>query len=172
MAHAPARLLLPPPLLLLLLLGAQTCSCQAASDRLSPLLPPQGCWVGSSIDYPAWQSDLRAYSDALGFVPASWVLFVALPLTPGDVQRLDAVLPQIARLNGIAIITAEPHGGLGPTALTEAQVLELAALIRKYEAQGLKVVVRYAHEANGSWYPWWGPGLTPARPCLPACSTP
>jgi hypothetical protein len=123
-------------------------------ERVRPLLPPSGCWVGSAMDFATWRFNLSAYTDALGFVPASWVLFVELPLTLQEASKLEAVLPQIARLNGIAILTAEPMNGLGPAALSDAQVVELAALIRRYEALGLRVVVRYAHEANGSWYPW------------------
>lgn len=124
------------------------------SERVRPLLPPSGCWVGSAMDLATWRFDLSAYAEALGFVPASWVVFVELPLTDREVSKLKAVLPRIAALNGIAILTAEPMRGLGAAALSDEQVLELAALIRKYEALGLHVVVRYAHEANGSWYPW------------------
>jgi hypothetical protein len=106
------------------------------------------------MDFATWRFNLSAYADALGFVPASWVLFVELPLNEREVSKLEAVLPQIARLNGIAILTAEPMQGLGPAVLPEEQLLQLAAIIRRHEALGLRVVVRFAHEANGSWYPW------------------
>jgi beta-mannanase len=50
------------------------------------------------------------------------------------------------------VITLEPFDGLD--AVSENDCKDFAALCARYEKLGLGVMVRFAHEMNGSWYPW------------------
>ena len=132
----------------------------AAARGATPLAPDSpGCFFGTAIAWAAWDFDLGAYSRALGFVPASWVVSVDLPLPRRDREVLQSVLPQIAALDGIAVITVRPMGGLGPGSYKDDDVRALAALIRRHEQQGLRAILRFAEQPNGSWFPW---GMQPA----------
>ena len=87
------------------------------------------------------------YMAAAQWNPASYNLYVNFPLGDSDKGFLTWVLPQIAALNGIALITVEPWGGLD--SCTEQAASDLANLIHQYELLGLTVIIRFAHEMNG-----------------------
>jgi hypothetical protein len=130
-------------------------SITPSTNRTQLLLPlEQSCFVGTSIDYSAWNYDLTKYSQALGFVPASFVLSVDLPTPNQDLSGIESLLSQIAYLQAIAVITVRPISGLTRRDLPDDAIKSLAQLIRKYEERGLKVIVRFAQQMNGSWYPW------------------
>jgi hypothetical protein len=59
---------------------------------------------------------------------------------------------QVAAQRGIALLTLEPTEGL--EAVDAASVEDLAARLAVFNEQGVPVLVRFAHEMNGSWYPW------------------
>ncbi len=62
-------------------------------------------------------------------------------------------IEQVAGVGGLALITLEPHDGLA--AVTDAAAVELADLLAGYWTDyGVRSFVRFAHEMNGSWYPW------------------
>ena len=50
------------------------------------------------------------------------------------------------------LITLEPWGGLA--VVTDKEALKFAKKMKSYNQKGVKVFVRFAHEMNGSWYPW------------------
>ena len=101
-----------------------------------------------------WANETAAdVSDRLGRTPSVWVQFVAFPLDDGGRGNLDAFVEQIAPLGGIGLITLEPHGGL--ETVTPGAAAELADLLAAYwHDHGVATLVRFAHEMNGSWYPW------------------
>ena len=130
----------------------------AASSTLGPsggppdLVPAAGtAWFGMNLD---WANDsVSAVTERLGVAPSVWVQFVAFPLDEGGRAILDAFVEQIATVDGIGLITLEPHGGL--ETVTPAAASELADLLAGYWADhGVPTIVRFAHEMNGSWYPW------------------
>ena len=110
------------------------------------LAPGYGAYVGVALDFNQYPT-IANYSAAAGWNPASYNLYVNFPLKEGDKGLLNFVLPQIAALNAIALITVEPWGGLD--SCTEQAAVELAELIHQYELQGLTVIIRFAHEMNG-----------------------
>jgi hypothetical protein len=117
--------------------------------------PNDGCWVGAAVDYTVWDYNLTRYINAVGYNPASWNIFVELPMTPLEVEKLDALLPIISRFRGIALITLEPLRGISERELPDEDILAFCELVRKYEEdKALRVMVRFAHEMNGNWYPW------------------
>ena len=101
-----------------------------------------------------WAHDSVAQvSERLGATPSVWVQFVAFPLDPTQRANLDAFVEQVAAAHGIALLTLEPHDGLD--AVTAEAAADLATVLDGYwEDAGVPTIVRFAHEMNGSWYPW------------------
>ena len=110
------------------------------------LAPGYGAYVGVALDFNQYPG-IANYSAAAGWNPASYNLYVNFPLGESDKGLLNFVLPQIAGLNAIALITVEPWGGLD--SCTEQAAADLADLVHQYELQGLTVIIRFAHEMNG-----------------------
>ena len=52
----------------------------------------------------------------------------------------------------MVMITLEPWNGLA--SVTAEAAAALADLAAGYNARGVPVLIRFAHEMNGSWYPW------------------
>ena len=100
-----------------------------------------------------WGSQTVAQLEAeLGRPPADVVSFVAFPLTDGDAANLDAAADQAASAGAVLVVTLEPWGGLA--AVTDAVAANLATRLARYGAARVPTIVRFAHEMNGSWYPW------------------
>jgi hypothetical protein len=140
--------------------GATPSTGQAAATfapRPSPrpgmarLEPDQGAYFGLNLDWGSQRA--AAASTALGVTPAVWVQFVRFPIDEPGRANLDAFVEQVAGQRGKALITLEPHDGLA--AVTDEAIAELADLLAGYwDAHGVATFVRFAHEMNGSWYPW------------------
>lgn len=114
-------------------------------------------WSGMNLD---WANDsIAAVAERLGVTPAAWVQFVRFPLTDGDRQNLDAFFEQVGAVHGVAVVTLEPHDGLGSVTSDAAEDLA-AVLDAAWETRGVRTLVRFAHEMNGSWYAW---GQQPAE---------
>jgi hypothetical protein len=123
-----------------------------AERPLPTLVPPEGsAWFGMNLD---WANDsVAAVSERLGATPSVWVQFAAFPLDPEQRANLDAFVEQVAAVHGIALLTLEPHGGLD--AVTPEAAADLASVLDAYWTDsGVPTIVRFAHEMNGSWYPW------------------
>ncbi len=114
------------------------------------LVPASGAWLGVSID---WAHDsLAAYAARLGMRPAVVVSFVRMPLTTSDRQNLDAAVEQARQVGSMLLVTLEPYDGLA--AVTPVATRQLAQRLARYQRLGVATFVRFAHEMNGSWYPW------------------
>ncbi|HEY0444497.1 MAG TPA: glycosyl hydrolase [Candidatus Limnocylindrales bacterium] len=100
---------------------------------------------------------VAAITADLGAPPATLVSFVSFPLTQGDLGNLDAAAAQARDAGALLIVTLEPHGGL--STVTGAASTDLATTLARYGADGVPTIVRFAHEMNGTWYPW---GQNPA----------
>ena len=100
-----------------------------------------------------WGSQTVAQLEAeLGRPPADVVSFVSFPLTAGDEGNLDAAADQAASAGAVLVVTLEPWDGL--SAVTEAVATDLATRLARYGAARVPTIVRFAHEMNGTWYPW------------------
>ena len=129
-------------------------STAVASDPPAPpeLVPADGtAWFGMNLD---WANDSVAeVSERLGATPSVWVQFVEFPLDDGGRGNLDVFVGQVAEVDGIGLITLEPLDGLESVTAEAAE--ELALLLDEYwRVSGVPSIVRFAHEMNGSWYPW------------------
>jgi hypothetical protein len=121
----------------------------AAAAAIPIAIPADGTayfGVHLGVDSPA------AYVQRSGLVPASYGHFVALPLTTTDKQSLSGAVDAIAAQNGKLFLTVEPFGGL--STVTSAVAQDLAGTLAGYNARGVDVFLRFAHEMNGSWYAW------------------
>jgi len=152
---------------LLLLLSVTCAACADSKDTTSSptavsdssaeasgaarLEPEQGCYFGI-VNGNVTQDTVRSYRDWLGFAPASYTVFIQFPMRQQDIDTLNGLSSAISWTGGIMAITLEPFDGLD--AISENDCEDFAALCAGYEKLGLGVMVRFAHEMNGSWYPW------------------
>lgn len=102
-----------------------------------------------------WATDsVAAVRDRVGpdLTPAAWVQFARVPLRPEDRTSLDGFIKQVRSVRGLALITLEPTDGLA--SVDAASAAGVADLLAGYRACGVEVILRFAHEMNGSWYAW------------------
>ena len=59
---------------------------------------------------------------------------------------------QVADRGAIAVVTVEPFGGL--RGYLDTDIDNLGAVLLSYQQQGANIILRFAHEMNGGWYPW------------------
>ncbi|WP_108249442.1 glycoside hydrolase family 26 protein [Planctomonas deserti] len=127
-------------------LPAEDCVVVPAED----LVPATGALLGVNLD---WGSEtLSEYADKLGHRPSVAVSFSDLPLSNSDEVNVRAAAAQVRGNGGSLLVTLEPHAGLA--SITPEVADELAAFLAEINAEGVPVIVRFAHEMNGSWYEW------------------
>jgi hypothetical protein len=83
--------------------------------------------------------------------------FLEFPFQPEVAVWLEDKIQAVRASNGILMLTLEPglsDGAGGVRAVTPQSLADLTALLRKSNDEGVPVIVRYAHEMNGAWYPW------------------
>lgn len=114
--------------------------------------PATGAWFGMGLDWAA--DSVSAVRDRVGpdHVPAVWVQFAEIPLRDADVTNLDGFVEQVRSVGGVGLITLEPQDGL--TAVNDAAATAVADRLAGYQACGVPIILRFAHEMNGSWYAW------------------
>jgi Glycosyl hydrolase family 26 len=112
--------------------------------------PKAGVLFGVNLD---WAADTPLALDArLGRTPAVWVQFVAFPFGGAERSSLSAFFDAVAGEHGIALLTLEPTAGLA--SVDDPAIRDLVATLRAANDRGIDVLVRFAHEMNGSWYAW------------------
>ncbi|MET3768279.1 hypothetical protein ABIB15_000959 [Marisediminicola sp. UYEF4] len=119
-------------------------------------IPAEGVLVGIN---PDWEKrSLEQYAAAMGHRPAVAVSFADVPMSATDTRNVVAAGEQVARNGGMLLLTLEPK--LGLRSVTPAVAADVATVVSSMEDTGTTVVVRFAHEMNGSWYAW---GQQPAQ---------
>lgn len=113
-------------------------------------LPAKGVLLGVNLDWG--NGTLARYASTIGRRPAVATNFVGFPLAAADRANLTGAAKQVRSNGGVLLVTLEPHDGLA--AVTAARARSFAARLAAINATGVPVVVRFAHEMNGSWYPW------------------
>ncbi|MFE4837298.1 glycoside hydrolase family 26 protein [Arthrobacter sp. NPDC056691] len=129
-------------------------ACEVTSG--AKLAPASGILSGVNLD---WEHEtLQQYAGGLGRRPAVVVSFTQFPFTAADEANLEAAYGQVRGDGGILLLTLEPRKGLA--AVTQAATDKLAGTLDRFNKAGVPVIVRFAHEMNGSWYEW---GQQPAE---------
>lgn len=136
----------------LLCLGMLPMATVAASsvDELAIHEPASGTWFGFNLDWNT--SSAKQVNDRLGFPAASYVDFFPFPISSEARPLLGRFLDQVGELKGIAVVTLEPT--LPLSEIDDGLAHDLATELRGYNERGIRILVRFAHEMNGSWYPW------------------
>ncbi|MSQ10598.1 MAG: hypothetical protein EXR52_06275 [Dehalococcoidia bacterium] len=127
--------------------GASSLRAGGISARLAP---SKGSYFGVNLD---WANDTPAgYSRRLGHSPAVYVQFLHFPLDTEGRKILMQSARLVANQHAMLLITLEPWQGLDTV---DAQSIQtLTQDVHAMNQLGVGVMVRFAHEMNGSWYPW------------------
>lgn len=114
-----------------------------------PADPPRlGVWFGAALD---WAKDsIPDYTARLGHAPAVASVFDTVPFS--NLALVDRVAEQAQRAHSMLLLTLEPRQGL--QAVTTSVADNVAHEINTYNRAGVPVMVRFAHDMNGSWFPW------------------
>jgi hypothetical protein len=124
---------------------AAACTAEAAS-----IVPDDGTLLGVNLD---WASEtLEEHRTYLDHAPAVAVQFSDVPYDRETWEHTVSAVTQMKANGGVLLLTLEPHAGLA--AMSDEVVATLADDLRDVNEQGVAVVLRFAHEMNGSWYAW------------------
>ncbi len=114
------------------------------------LEPVSGAYFGVNLDWDA--ESPSAFNEALGHRAAVYVRFFAFPMGQEELATFDRSVKAVAAENGMLLVTLEPMQGLD--AVTPEAAKSLAERLALANQAGVSTFVRFAHEMNGSWYPW------------------
>jgi hypothetical protein len=127
-----------------------TAAAEARGPSLALLEPASGAYFGVNL---SWDEDsAAAFNERVGKPAAVYVQFVRFPFGTEEISYLADFVDQVASQHGMALLTLEPFGGLD--AVTAEAVADLAERLAVINSRGVPVLLRFAHEMNGSWYPW------------------
>lgn len=103
--------------------------------------------------HPQWsQDDPDRYTARTAMRPYVYGEFVRFPYSSAVAAQLDRKAEQVAAADSTLLLTLEPHDGL--SAVTDDILRDLTVTLRRWNEAGTAVLVRFAHEMNGSWYSW------------------
>jgi hypothetical protein len=115
--------------------------------RLEPI---SGTYFGVNLD---WANDsAAAFAQRVARPAAVYVAFAHFPISGDDDAYLDGFVNQVLGQGGLALLTLEPAVALD--SVTPDLAARLADRLARYNTAGVPVMVRFAHEMNGSWYAW------------------
>lgn len=120
------------------------------------VVPSSGVLMGVNLDWE--RTSLEQHRANLGHAPAVVVQFSDIPYDDKTWQHTISAVDQMKENGGVLLLTLEPHAGLD--AMSDDVIDKLATDLRDVNLEGVPVVLRFAHEMNGSWYAW---GQQPAH---------
>jgi hypothetical protein len=149
--------------LLLLVVAAAAVWTSAGSGDQAPApsaprsaVPPSALVAAGDVLFGLhndWTTDsVPAVADRLEATPAAVGLFLRLPFVPAEEALREATAAEAREAGAVLVVTLEPHDGLD--AVDDAALDDLVDVLTAWNEAGLSVLVRFAHEMNGSWYPW------------------
>jgi hypothetical protein len=127
------------------------CSADGAPPR-SGLVAPSGDGALFGVHPDGAQDRLADVADRLGAPPAVAGVFARFPFEDDDRTNLDRAARDARTGDAALLVTLEPRDGLD--AVGDDARAELTEWLTRWNDEGLPVIVRYAHEMNGDWYPW------------------
>lgn len=123
-----------------------TIESSAQTARLEP--PQGGLLVGVNLAWGA--KTIKDFNEKTGFEHACYVDFTEFPRE--TYSHLDSHVAQVAEYEAIYLLTLEPMHGLD--AITPEAVHRFAEQAAAWREKGARLMIRFAHEMNGGWYPW------------------
>ncbi|MEE4025750.1 glycosyl hydrolase [Gordonia sp. PKS22-38] len=114
------------------------------------VVPDEGVLFGVNLDWEA--ESLGQHRSMLGHAPAVAVQFSDIPYDNATWAHTVAAAEQVKTDSGVMVLTLEPHAGLA--AIDEGVIGRLGDDLRKLNDSGVPVILRFAHEMNGTWYAW------------------
>ncbi|HEY8701829.1 MAG TPA: glycosyl hydrolase [Arthrobacter sp.] len=114
-------------------------------------VPEDGtAYYGVQLD---WQQDsVAGYASRFGATPAMFGRYVSFPLTPEEEKEVGEEVAALASAHSAMMLTLEPRNGLDT--ITPAVLATFSQQLTAWTRKGVPVMVRFAHEMNGSWYAW------------------
>ncbi|ARJ06923.1 hypothetical protein B5808_18095 [Cnuibacter physcomitrellae] len=121
-----------------------------AACALQQLTAGDGIHFGVNLDWGS--QSVGEYADLLGAPPADVVSFSPIPWTAQEREWVTQAADQAAQVGAAHLLTLEPQAGLA--AVTDDVIADVVSLLQEETDAGVPVIVRFAHEMNGSWYAW------------------
>lgn len=116
----------------------------------SVVVPASGVLFGVNLD---WKSEtLSEHRNNMDHRPAVAVQFSDIPYDRSTWEHTKSAVRQVKANGGVLVLTLEPHAGLD--AISPEVIRTLAYDLLDLNNDGVPVIVRFAHEMNGSWYAW------------------
>lgn len=119
-------------------------------SNAAAVVPRDGVLFGVNLDWKA--ETLDQHRRNLGHAPAVAVEFSDIPYDRPTWEHTKSAARQIKENGGALVLTLEPHGGLDT--VSPDVIRTLAYDLLDLNNSGVAVIVRFAHEMNGSWYAW------------------
>ncbi|MDQ1085223.1 MULTISPECIES: glycosyl hydrolase [Microbacterium] len=121
-----------------------------AACALQQLSARDAMHIGVNLD---WGSEtVGQYATLLGAPPADVVSFAPIPWTDQEREWVRQAADQAAQAGAAHLLTLEPQEGLA--AVTDEVIADVVSVLQEETRAGVPVLVRFAHEMNGSWYAW------------------
>ncbi|KAA8910095.1 glycoside hydrolase superfamily [Sphaerosporella brunnea] len=107
---------------------------------------------GVSLDSASMSID--DYVNALGVTRAPVIINIYFDIEQINIVNnpLNCQIAAARAAGAILMLTVEPWGGLN--VVNSTATTQLGQLCRDINDAGMPVLVRFAHEMNGDWYPW------------------
>jgi hypothetical protein len=137
---------------LVLIVAISSTRDPSSTPRSEGIAPSAEGGVLFGVHHQQDQDTVPDLAGRLGRTPAVIGAFVRFPFDDAAYAILDENARESREAGAALLLTLEPHDGLD--AVGEDDLAELRDWLAGWNDDGLPVLVRYAHEMNGSWYPW------------------
>ena len=120
------------------------------ADDAARVVPASNVLFGVNLDWE--HATLESYREHLGHAPSVVVQFSDIPYDEATWEHTVNAAEQVRVNGGALLLTLEPHGGL--VTMSDEVIALLVSDLKEINDTGVPVIVRFAHEMNGSWYAW------------------
>lgn len=117
-----------------------------------PVVMPNEGQVNFGVQLDWSHDSIDSYSKRLGRTPKIFGHYVQYPLSSSDLESVNSEVKSAGQHGAMYMLTLEPWPGLH--SVNSSNLRELTKHLKSWNSQGVPIVVRFAHEMNGSWYPW------------------
>lgn len=136
----------------------------ALLSSCSPLKSGGGCLTGAFLGDAPTVELIDQFETDYGKRPAIVLAFLDWGRYPDE-----AVLRDVYRSGSVLMLTWEPWDAVSKKGIDYDAVIEgkdnayISGFAARLKAVGKPVLLRFAHEMNGDWYPWSGQKISPEK---------